>query len=499
MPTRRPPSPTLPREGPRARPSAVPAAGLSGAWLRPWTLAISLAWALTLSPAGQARADDAPQPAPAPAPADAPAPAPAPASPEPQVPPEPQPEVPPEAEPEAVVTMRDGSRFTGLLIARDDRQVVLRIAGLRQTFKTSTVERVELLPPVVERYRRLRAAIDPDDLDQRFQLVDWLLARQRLDLAKIELDELAQRRPGHPVAERRRQEVTALLALREKPRPAPAQDRLAAPGGAERPDPDDDADRDDAPGPAPVPLLSPYDANLIKVFEVNLARPPRLDVPRQTIDALLEQHAGNPLLPDTREGRDALYREHPARLLELLFRLRARELYGSVRVIDQPEAVRRFRDDVQRAWMINACATTACHGGAEAGRFVLATRRPGAEPAVLTNLLILDRYRLADGTPLINYDQPQRSPLIHLGLPRELSAHPHPLATRGPAGQDAWRPLFRDLSDPRVQATVDWIRSMYRPRPAYPVEYTPLHPFDAPQPGAAPGPAAAPPAPPVER
>src|SRR5690606_8892035 len=96
----------------------------------------------------------------------------------------------------------------------------------------------------------------------------------------------------------------------------------------------------------------------------------------------------------------------------------ARELYGSVQVNGDPEAFSRFRDDVQTRWLVNACATNRCHGGAEAGRLRLVNTRPGGDEAVYTNFLILNRFVMTDGRPLILENDPGASPLLEMGLPR---------------------------------------------------------------------------------
>ncbi|MBC7771883.1 MAG: hypothetical protein H7210_05270, partial [Pyrinomonadaceae bacterium] len=145
-------------------------------------------------------------------------------------------------------------------------------------------------------------------------------------------------------------------------------------------------------------------------------------------------------------------------------------------VVDQPRSMKAFRDDVHAGWLINACATTACHGGEEAGRLMLYPNRPRADSSVYTNFLIIDKFRMADGTPLIDYERPERSALLQLGLPREDSIFRHPEVLRGNAGRDAWKANFRDTQDRSYKHTVDWIKLMYHPRPEYPIDYQPPRP-----------------------
>ncbi|MGQ0627729.1 MAG: hypothetical protein ACT4PL_06460 [Phycisphaerales bacterium] len=429
------------------------------------------------------RADDPPAPAPATPPATPPAPTlPSPPANPPAATPttatpattEPGPDAP-----EAVLLMKDGQQFQGFLMLRDEKQVVLRIGGIDTKFDASTVDRCEILPPVTERYRELRAAIDENDAEQIARLIEWLIARNQLDLAAREADALVLRLPGDPSALRARERVQAQLDLRTRP-------ASTAPGtrGA------DGASQPLKPAPLPaatpdlVPLLRDDQINLIRVFEVDLSRPPRIEVPREVITKLIEQFAGHPSVPTSREGRDGLYRAKGSEQLDLIFKLRAREFYTQVRVLDNPEPIRIFRDDVQRTWLTNSCATTACHGGTEAGRLILATRKPASDAATYTNLLILDRFRMADGTPLIDHGAPEKSALLHLALGRDQAAIRHPVVFKGEA--DQWKPVFRKTDDRRYQQALTWIKGMYRPRPEYPVEYTPARPFTAPKPAETP-------------
>jgi hypothetical protein len=147
-----------------------------------------------------------------------------------------------------------------------------------------------------------------------------------------------------------------------------------------------------------------------------------------------------------------------------------------VQVVDEPKSMKAFRDEVNSTWLINSCATNTCHGGEEAGRLVLYNHGARRDPTVYTNFLILDRFRLADGRPLINYDDPEKSPLLQLGLPREDSLVKHPSAPMGKAGRDGWKPAFKSVTDVQFHQAAAWIDSMYKPHPAYPIEYTPPGP-----------------------
>src|SRR5581483_8608544 len=78
------------------------------------------------------------------------------------------------------------------------------------------------------------------------------------------------------------------------------------------------------------PLLSDREINLIKVYETDLSDPPRLFIDHDTITRLMTEHAGDPLIPRMQHEREAFYRLSPARILDIMFRVQARDLYSQV-------------------------------------------------------------------------------------------------------------------------------------------------------------------------
>lgn len=374
---------------------------------------------------------------------------------------------------EIVIYLKDGKSLTGLLLRENKDELTIRISGIETPIATSRIDRYQILPPILERYRQYRESIG-EDPDQILTLVRWLQARERFELALIELERVFKLDPNSKEALALKNVLESQIELRDSARsgreakgPAPA---ATGPVEVER-----------SPAREVFPLLSDAQVGLIKVYEVDFNHPPRLVIPRETIARMLEKYQGNALLPVTQEGRDGIYRKPALDVLDLMFRLRAREFYSEVQVLDQPRSMRLFRDDVQAGWLINSCATTACHGGDEAGRLMLINRKPRAEAAVYTNFIILDRFRLSDGTALINYDDPEKSPLLQMGLPRGDALFQHPVVPRGARGHDVWKPTFRNPQENSFERTVDWIKAMYRPRPEYPIEYQPPGASEAPK------------------
>ncbi|MDQ7014589.1 MAG: hypothetical protein Q9O74_11940 [Planctomycetota bacterium] len=387
----------------------------------------------------------------------------------------PQPEAPPEApaktatQPEnpgemVVVFLRDGRRLEGRLITRDNAKVVLEIAGFPTTFNMANVLRIDPVPPVADRYRQLRAIIADDDIEQLLLLTDWLRDREAFSLALVEVAHILRLDPDNEQARALKQQIESTILLR-----AESMSRIkdAEPGS------------DHAPRTRPrqrpdFPTLTRDQINLIKIYEVDLKDPPRLSVDRDTIRRLVEAYDGHDLIPQSREGRAALERRPPVYILELMFRLRAREFYNEVRVGGEPKAFSLFRENVHRPWLVPTCSSTACHGGQQSGNLWLKNTSPNNEQTIYTNFLILDRYRLADDTPLINYTEPAKSPLLQMALPRDVSLYPHPLVAT--SSTSVWRPVIGSTDDLRFAKAIQWINAMYQPRPEYPVTYEPPKP-----------------------
>ncbi|GAB4384645.1 MAG: hypothetical protein Kow0022_07820 [Phycisphaerales bacterium] len=373
---------------------------------------------------------------------------------------------------EVVLSLKGGREVSGVFVREDASTIYLQIEGIETGFEKSSVKDIRELPPVLERFAVMRSLIADDDLEGRVLLAEWLRARALYRVALDEVNGVLEQDPHHP----RALELKTWLELQIRLEHSQVPSEL--PGGATP-----DAKRaflERQKAKNEFPMLTPDQINLIKVYEVDLRDPPGLLIKRETIDQLIRMFPQSPYIPATPEGREALYRKPPEQILELMFRLQARELYGQVIVRGHPAAMERFRNEVHGKWLLNSCATTQCHGGIDAGRLWLQDRKPFSDETVYTNFLILERFRLKDGTPLLNYSEPARSPLLQMGLPEELSLYPHPRvpATRGSRG---WRPIFKSSEDRRFQEAVGWLSSMYRPRPNYPIEYEPPVP---PRPGA---------------
>lgn len=384
----------------------------------------------------QSGSDEAPPPPPEPAPRDTPAQA--------------------EAGDRVLVVFTDGHRVEGEFIRKEPRRVFVKIANVETEFDLADVSALVPLSSPLSEFRRMRGLIKDSDVERRIDLALWARDRALYRPALDEVTDILKRDPGSVDAIRLKNELEKLIQLQDKSAAKPPD----ASGAQDSPKPPR------RPGLGEFPLLSESQINVIKVYETDLRHPPKLVIPRETIDRLLTRYTDSPLIPSTREGRDAFRLLPPEQILEVMFRVRARELYPEVRVLDSPPSMKKFRDQVHSAWIVNNCATTRCHGGSAAGRLLLTNRRPTSEASFYTNFLILDRFRTSDQRPMINWADPEKSVLLQMGLPRDDASVPHPVVK-------GWTPMFRSREDRRFQQAVEWMRMMYRPRPDYPVTYDP--------------------------
>ncbi len=364
---------------------------------------------------------------------------------------------------DVIVTLKSGQRLRAVFVRRDIDAVIVRIASVETRIPPSDVERIVVQRPAIERYHEMRTVIDNADVDRLLALIEWSRANRLYDEALQDLAHVQTLEPDNPEAIRLLRIVRQEKQLRAKE----VQDRV----------PDSPAEtptvrRAERLKPGDFPLLSEEEVNLLKVWELDLNESPRLLISRDTIDKFLDRNGDDPAIPTSRDGREAFHRREPEQILAEMFRLRARDLYGEVKVLGSPGSLDQFRLQVNSTWLVNSCATTNCHGGVEAGELMLYNRDTRAERAAYTNFIIIERESLSDGRALIDYENPERSPLLHLGLPQHDAAFPHP-ETHG------WRPAFRSMDSRRFRQAVDWIRSMRQPRTEIPIDYDPPTPPEA--------------------
>lgn len=375
---------------------------------------------------------------------------------------------------QAQVVTRDGQSFVGEVIAEDDAVVTLLISGIRVPIPRAKIRRIEYRMTVEEQYAQRRVQLADEDVDGRYLLAYWLFDNQAYALAKQELESLAEDFPDDSRVARLDSLVTARLVLGPKADEATPATQPASPEPV--------ASDASPPGPAvreATGRISARQINLIKVFEIDLDAKPKVIVPREVMDRVFSDYAMDARVPQTAAQQNKLRRAPGYKQLELLFAVRARDLYDMVQVKEDPPTLRRFRTDIHQRYVLNYCGTVTCHGGAKAGDFLLHRLEPNLEPTVYTNFLKLQSTTVGQ-LEMINRQRPLASLLLQFGLARDRADSPHPDVAR-------WQPKFQDRQDALFQSIESWIDSLWKPTPNYGIEAGPPAQEDHPiPPGATP-------------
>jgi hypothetical protein len=357
-----------------------------------------------------------------------------------------------------VVRTKTGQSFVGEIRERDDA-VTVTVRGIDTILPRDQVESIEY-GTFEELFEKRLAALAPDDVAgrialgrQAFDEREYLLAARVLELA-MEID------PNSAQASELLTLVRNQLRLQRDAGTAPAT-RPVGPGVAPR------IERE---------LLTPDQVNLIRLHELkdNETVPIRIDpeVKRQMADRLsvpvTEFNRGTP----TQQALKILREGDPSML-------------AGVRVQRDPESLLAFRQRIQ-PMVLQGCATSGCHGGAQAGDFVLFSPA-GDDESTYTNFFILQSYRRTTSTPgggggmfggdvetrMLDRAAGERSLLIQYGLPAALAEVDHP-TVRGYNG------IFVNRNDPKYRTILDWMsgepgtRGALKPQdPEYGIDYRP--------------------------
>ena len=389
-----------------------------------------------------------------------------------------------------LVQLRDGTVVRGEIIRDTLEEVEFKVDTVQGKLPRSQVYRVVLELDFDARYARIKSAISPEEHGRRLGLARWLTDQGRMDLAIMELEALLRDADIEEARDMLR-DINARVKLaqaveankRKNAKPAPeggnsASPPATAPGagtsaaGSTASDPTKGTTAGDPPkGPPnsremlPKDLLSNADVNLVRVYEIDFKDPPRMTVSPEGVRQLILRYGSSALVPADSQARNALYSKNGTELAHLLFDLKARDLYGYIEVDEDPASIAKFRTRVHNSWLIGNCATSRCHGGVDAGRFFLYTGNAKDQRIRYTNLLTLLNFKV-DGKPMVNFEDPPNSLLIQYALPRTTARYPHP-------DVKGWKPVFSNSTPQLMQDTLEWIRSMYQPRPDYPVKYIP--------------------------
>lgn len=354
-----------------------------------------------------------------------------------------------------MVFMRDGTVYEGTVFADTFDHVQIRVEGIELDLPRKRVSHVQLDLPFKKKYRQIKESLEPTMYGRRLELCRWLVRQREYELAHEELTALVKEVDLYE-ANMLLNQVDAQLNLQNQEGDVPGIRISGSESGGGT------ISQSDL---LPTSLLSTDDVNIIRVYEIDFSKPPRVSISPETIRDLITEHAADPRIPASSEGRTKLFRADPIELVKLIFQLQARDFYPRISVDSEPYALNLFRQRVHDSWLINNCATSKCHGGVKAGDFFL-HRKGYKDPKVrYTNLMILLETDMSEHH-LVDFENPMKSLIIQHALPRSEARMPHP-------DVKGWRPSFGRSNKRLLEDSIQWINSMYKPRHEYPIDFTP--------------------------
>jgi hypothetical protein len=385
---------------------------------------------------------------------------------------------------DVIISFKDGRTIQGEFISEDSESISISIATIKTSYKKADIKGVQNKLTVDEEYQQKKQALKSTDVEGWYNLAYWLHSQKAFDKSLVEIDALlaAISKPGALKAEEAsyldrakilRSMVTGEIAKlkAESGKTAPVKPATGATPAATQPA-SGTGSQSGLQQQYQDRRMTDAQLNMIRLYEIvdPAIERPKVTVKRDALDAFLRDYKDKPDAIRERADMDRFRGAEGWVQLDILFKFKARELYPSVTVHEDPKNMLVFKKSIHNSYVLNYCGTSSCHGG-EAGNLFLFNLDPNSNRTVYSNFFNL--YTWQDNTGyMINLDVPSDSYLIQYGQPANvknamfLAKKPHP-EVKG------WQPKFRQVQDP-VQATIQsWIESLGRTRNDYGIDYIP--------------------------
>jgi len=355
------------------------------------------------------------------------------------------------------VRTKDGRSIDGDITDKGADGATITTKAGQITIRADEIAEIQYGGSIKEAYEKRLAAL-PKDAGARshIDLASWLYENKEYELARKELDTALAIEPNNEDALVLRQTVDRTMLLEKRSNiarpPAGAGAGAAAGTGAANKPAAGGAIKDRH-------LLSPDQINTIRQFELR-ENEPRV---RVRLDNNVAKKYVEMANIDTRRFSQL---PEPLKALEIL-KNGTQEMRKDVKIVSDPQAILEYKAKVQPA-LLQGCATTACHGGSNAGRFLF--YNPADNDAVTyTNFYTLTQLT----SPVEKVERrmidrlyPQNSLILQFGLPRERAEFDHPEA-------NGWKIWFSGTQDNKYLQILDWVQNGLVPvQPNYGIEFT---------------------------
>ncbi len=384
---------------------------------------------------------------------------------------------------DVVISFKDGRTIQGEFVSEDNDTVVIAISTIKTSYNKKDIKSVQTLLTVEEEYQQKKKALKAGDVEGWYNLSYWLYSQKAYKQALTEIDGLlaAFSKPGSLKPEESsyldrakilRGLVNAEIAKTTGETKAPPVKPTTGTTPATQP-------TNTAAGAMGVQQqytdrrMTDAQLNMIRVYEIGnpLVEKPRVQIKKEALDSFISTYNDKPSGIRTKEERDAFMRAPAWFQLSMLFDNKARELYPSVTVFDDPPVMLTFKKNIHSNYIMNYCGTSNCHGGAEAGNLFFFTLDPSSSRTVYSNFFNLYTWQDPTGY-MINMNNPTDSYLVQYGQPIDMKRATF-MAKKAHPNVKGWAPKFLTLGDPLQRTIEEWILTLGTTRSDFGIDYVP--------------------------
>jgi len=352
------------------------------------------------------------------------------------------------------VKTRDNVAYQGDISEADDGNVIVKVHGIDMRIDRRDVASIEYTDDLIASYKKKLAALPVHDSKSRMDMARAAYNQKQYDLARMAAQSALDADPNSA-------EATDFLNMirrqAELDRTKPAEG--AAPEVHEGPAREGATPNGKA---GEHKVLSADDVNIIKQSELTAQDTNYKAAFKNDVRRKFTEKDGGGTLPQF------LQLSVPEQVQRILSR--APEMANDVRIQSDPVAIAVYKKSVQPA-ILAGCATSSCHGGAQAGKFALVVPAD-SDAATYTNFYILSQYVKTEGNlqmAMVDRTSPHKSLIVQYALPAETADFDHPNVA-------GYKGLFHTANDPRYVAIMDWISKTLAPvPPQYKIEYGDLN------------------------
>ncbi len=353
------------------------------------------------------------------------------------------------------VYLRNGQSHRGTIVKDGFHQVIINVEGIDISWNRQQVQFVELEPTFEEQYDQYKKRLDESSWPRHLLFVRWLLKEDKPKLALIELQHIER---FHDTPEVRNLILIAKARIELNDH---SETQVVEVQNPRTP-------ADTSLEKVKVPRLTEREINRIRIYEIDFSNPPKVNVDPVIIHALIDGYGDHPLMPAGSNAQQQLFEAKPIEIVRFMRRLEAADLIDGIKVTEDPETMRLFRERIHDSFLTRSCGTANCHGGPGVGDFRLAIpSKPDDVTAQYTNYIILRQTARNTNWPMLNFENPEKSLLLQYALPQNQSQKQHP-NVRG------WKPSLNTSNRQTYLPARNWIKGMSRrPWHTYPINYPP--------------------------